>query len=108
MWSARVKTGSRWIFYCASSARAGHYTVTCEAQDSRDADFHDIVVRVTETTRLIAKLRAAQPCNRQVEVQAVVQQVDTTDATTGQAIEAETIRSSAAGDAEFPAVAYAF
>ena len=71
---------------------AGVYTVTIHISGFADATFHDIAVRVTETTRLIAKLRP-QAVQQQVEVQAEVQQVDTTDATTGQAIEAQTIRS---------------
>src|SRR5713101_7579172 len=46
---------------------------------------------VTVTTRMTAKLRP-QAVHEKIEVQAVVQTVDTTTATTGQAIEANTIR----------------
>src|SRR6202008_3280391 len=51
----------------------------------------DVVVRVTETTRLTAKL-ITQQVQQKIEVQAEVQTVDTSDATTGQAIESTTIR----------------
>src|SRR6266853_1656692 len=51
----------------------------------------DIVVRVTETTRIIAKV-SPQAVQQNIEVQGEVQAVDTSDATTGQAIEAGTIR----------------
>jgi len=70
---------------------AGLYTVTAHAAGFADSTFRDITVRVTETTRLIAKLKP-QAVQQEVEVQAEVQQVDTTDATTGQAIEGQTIR----------------
>jgi Carboxypeptidase regulatory-like domain len=70
---------------------AGEYTVGVHGAGFAESTFRDIAVRVTETTRLIAKLRT-QAVQQQVEVQAQVQEVDTTDATTGQAIESGTIR----------------
>ena len=70
---------------------AGEYTVRVHGAGFAEASFRDIEVRVTETTRLIAKLKT-QAVQQQVEVQALVQQVDTTDATTGQAIESSTIK----------------
>jgi len=70
---------------------AGAYTVSVHAAGFSDSTFRDIAVRVTETTRLIAKLKT-QAVQQQVEVQAEVQEVDTTDATTGQAIESSTIK----------------
>src|SRR5580700_8528556 len=70
---------------------AGEYTVSVHGAGFAESTFRDIAVRVTETTRLIAKLRT-QAVQQQVEVQAQVQEVDTTDATTGQAIESGTIR----------------
>jgi hypothetical protein len=70
---------------------AGAYTVSVHGAGFAESTFRDIVVRVTETTRLIAKLKP-QSVQQQVEVQALVQEVDTTDATTGQAIESGTIR----------------
>jgi hypothetical protein len=70
----------------------GTYTVGVKSSGFADASFSNIVVRVTETTRLIARLTPSA-VQQQIEVQALVQEVDTTDATTGQAIEPSTIRS---------------
>jgi hypothetical protein len=70
---------------------AGEYTVNVHGAGFAEASFRNIEVRVTETTRLIAKLKT-QAVQQQVEVQALVQEVDTTDATTGQAIESSTIK----------------
>ncbi len=70
---------------------AGNYRVTVVSSSFAQSDFSDIVVRVTETTRLIAKLRP-RTVQEKIEVQAEVQQVETTTPATGQAIEANTIR----------------
>src|SRR5246127_807533 len=67
------------------------YTVQIANAGFRDAKIPDIVVRVTETTRMTAKLVPLQELEK-VEVQALVQTVETTTATTGQAIESKTIR----------------
>src|SRR6201982_2213056 len=67
------------------------YTVQIANAGFRDAKIPDIVVRVTETTRMTAKLVPLQVLEK-VEVQALVQTVETTTATTGQAIESKTIR----------------
>ncbi len=67
------------------------YTVKISAVGFGTGDFKDIAVRITETTRLTAKL-APLKVTQKVEVQAEVQTVETTTATTGQAIEAVTIR----------------
>jgi len=67
------------------------YTVTVTSSGFREAKFPDIAVRVTETTRMVAKLGPLQVLEK-VEVQALVQTVETTTATTGQAIESKTIR----------------
>ena len=85
-----VKTGPDGAF-TAPLLPVGTYTVSVQSGGFAEADFPGIVVRVTETTRMIAKLtpRAVQ---QHIEVQAQVQSVDTTDATTGQAIETETVR----------------
>src|SRR5277367_3421858 len=56
---------------------AGTYTVTVESASFAQSDFADIVVRVTETTRLIAKLRP-RTVQEKIEVQAEVQEVETT------------------------------
>src|SRR6266705_1189016 len=67
------------------------YTVKITAAGFGDGNFKDIAVRVTETTRLTAKLAPLRVLEK-VEVQATVQTVETTTATTGQAIEERTIR----------------
>ena len=69
----------------------GRYTVAVKSTGFGEAKFADIVVRVTETTRMIAKL-TPQSVQQKIEVQAEVQEVDTSDATTGQAIDSTTIR----------------
>jgi len=67
------------------------YTINVSSSGFREAKFPDIAVRVTETTRMVAKLVPLQVLEK-VEVQALVQTVETTTATTGQAIESKTIR----------------
>lgn len=69
----------------------GTYNVSVQAPGFAEAKFGNILVRVTETTRMTAKL-ATQSVQQKIEVQAEVQTVDTSDATTGQAIESDTIR----------------
>src|SRR5882762_1570571 len=83
-----VKTGADGSF-TAPLLAVGTYTVSIQSAGFAQGDFADIGVRVTETTRLIAKL-SPQAVQQHIEVQAQVQTVDTTDATTGQAIEATT------------------
>ncbi len=77
--------------FTATLLPVGTYTVTVQSGGFAQASFANIVVRVTETTRLVAKLRT-QEVQQNIEVQAEVQAVETTQATTGQAIEANTIR----------------
>lgn len=67
------------------------YTVKVTATGLREGNFKDIVVRITETTRLTAKLAPLQVMET-VQVQATVETIETTTATTGQAIEERTIR----------------
>ena len=69
----------------------GTYTVLVNAPGFGEAKFTDITVRITETTRMTAKVAPLKVLEK-VEVQAQVQSVETTTATTGQAIEAQTIR----------------
>jgi Carboxypeptidase regulatory-like domain/TonB dependent receptor len=85
-----VKTDANGSF-TAPLLPVGTYTVTVRSAGFAEGSFPDIAVRVTETTRMIAKLRT-QAVQEKVEVQAQVQAVETTDATTGQAIEEQTIR----------------
>ena len=69
----------------------GTYTVAVHSGGFAEGSFPGIAVRVTETTRMIAKL-TPQAVQQRVEVQAEVQAVETSTATTGQAIESNTIR----------------
>jgi hypothetical protein len=69
----------------------GTYTVSVQTAGFAPGTFTNIMVRVTETTRMIAKL-ATKSVQQKIEVEAEVQTVDTSDATTGQAIESNTIR----------------
>src|SRR5258708_3311826 len=86
-----IKTGADGSF-TAPLLPVGTYTVNIQSPGFAQSDFPGIVVRVTETTRMIATL-SPQSVQQHIEVQAQVQAVDTTDATTGQAIETGTIRS---------------
>jgi len=85
-----VQTGPDGSF-TAPLLPVGTYRLNIHASGFADAKVADVVVRVTETTRLTAKL-TTQAVQQKIEVQAEVQTVDTTDATTGQAIESTTIR----------------
>ena len=77
--------------FTAALLPVGTYTVSVKAKGFAEGNFASIGVRVTETTRMTAKL-ATQAVQQHIEVEAAVQAVDTSDATTGQAIESDTIR----------------
>jgi Carboxypeptidase regulatory-like domain len=85
-----VKTGVDGTF-TAPLLPVGTYTLAIEAAGFAEGRFESIVVRVTETTRMTAKL-TTKAVQQKIEVQAEVQAVDTSDATTGEAIESATIR----------------
>jgi hypothetical protein len=85
-----VKTDSSGSF-TAPLLPVGTYTITVTSAGFQTGQFKDIVVRITETTRMTAKLQT-QAVQEKIEVQAEIQTVQTTDATTGQAIEANTVR----------------
>ncbi len=85
-----VKTGADGSF-TAPLMPVGTYAVSVQAPGFKEAKFPGIVVRVTETTRMTAKV-STQSVQQQIEVQAEVQTVNTSDATTGQAIDSNTIR----------------
>ena len=85
-----VQTGADGTF-TAPLLPVGTYSVSIQAAGFAEGKFDGIAVRVTETTRMIAKL-SPQAVQQKVEVQAEVQTVNTSDATTGQAIESTTIR----------------
>jgi len=86
-----ITTGPDGVF-TAPLLPVGTYTVSIHASGFADAQIRDVAVRVTETTRLTTKL-STQAVQQKIEVQAEVQTVDTSDATTGQAIDTATIRS---------------
>jgi hypothetical protein len=77
--------------FIATLLPVGTYTVSITRTGFQEGRFTDIVVRVTETTRMTARLSPLKVLEK-VEVQALVQSVETTTATTGQAIESQTIR----------------
>ncbi|HYL95307.1 MAG TPA: carboxypeptidase regulatory-like domain-containing protein, partial [Terriglobales bacterium] len=67
------------------------YDVTVSAPGFAQGTVNGVDVRITETTRMTAKL-VPQTVRQEVEVQGEVESVETTTATTGQAIESNTIR----------------
>src|SRR5438309_8406729 len=69
----------------------GTYTVAVTSPGFQEGKFADIAVRVTETTRMNVRVAPLKVLEK-IEVQAEVQQVETTSATTGQAIDSATIR----------------
>jgi hypothetical protein len=77
--------------FTAALMPVGTYTLTVSSPGFQEAKFKDIAVRVTETTRMTAKVAPLKVMEK-VEVQAEVQSVETTTAATGQAIESSTIR----------------
>ena len=85
-----LKTDSLGSF-TANLLPVGTYTIEVNQPGFGPAKFANIAVRITETTRMTARI-APLKVIEQVEVQAQVQSVETTTATTGQAIEARTIR----------------
>jgi hypothetical protein len=69
----------------------GVYDVTVTAPGFGQGTVSNVNVRVTETTRMFARLNP-QRVTEQVEVQSEVQTIETTTATTGESIESRTIR----------------
>jgi hypothetical protein len=68
----------------------GTYSVSVKGAGFGEATYKNVVVRVTETTRMIAKL-SPQSVQQDIQVEAQVQTVETSSAATGEAIEANTI-----------------
>src|SRR5262249_34132956 len=85
-----IKTDASGSF-TATLLPVGTYTITVTSPGFREGKFADVVVRITETTRMTAKLRPPA-VQEKIEVQAQVQEVVTTDSATGQAMESNTIR----------------
>src|SRR5205807_493682 len=72
--------------FTATLLPVGTYTLSVTSPGFQEAKFTDIAVRITETTRMEAKLRPVA-VQEKIEVQAQVQTVETSTATTGQAIQ---------------------
>ena len=68
----------------------GAYTVVISAKGFPNTKFPAVGVRITETTRMTAVLKPAT-VTEVVEVQSQVEQVNTSDATTGQSLGTQTI-----------------
>src|SRR5215472_16052225 len=77
--------------FTANLLPVGTYTLNISAPGFGETKVTNIVVRVTETTRLTAKVAPLKVLEK-VEVQAEVQTIETTAATTGQALDSRTIR----------------
>ncbi|MGA8273598.1 MAG: carboxypeptidase-like regulatory domain-containing protein [Candidatus Sulfotelmatobacter sp.] len=76
--------------FTATLLPVGTYTVEVEASGFPPTKFPGVVVRITETTRMTAVVKVNTVMSV-VEVQSQVEQVNTTDATTGQSLGAQTI-----------------
>ncbi len=76
--------------FTATLLPVGSYTVEVNAAGFPDTKFPGVVVRITETTRMTALMKVST-VKEVVEVQSQVEQVNTTDATTGQSLGAQTI-----------------
>jgi len=87
--SRTTKTGANGLF-TATLLPVGIYTVTINSAGFQEGKFADITVRITETTRMIAKLRPLTVLEK-VEVFAEVQTVETTTPVTGQSVGSKTI-----------------
>src|ERR1700728_2352453 len=86
----RVVTTDASGLFTATLLPVGAYTVEVNAAGFPDTKFPGVVVRITETTRMTAALKLSA-VKEIVEVQSQVEQVNTTDATTGQSLGAQTI-----------------
>jgi hypothetical protein len=85
----QAKTDSSGLF-SALLLPVGTYTVQVNAPGFPETKFPGLVVRITETTRMTAVVKTSV-VKEVVEVQAQAEQVDTTDATTGESIGSATL-----------------
>ncbi len=85
----QLTTDSSGLF-TATLLPVGTYTVEVNAAGFPDTKFPGVVVRITETTRMTAVVKVST-VKEVVEVQSQVEQVNATDATTGQSVGAQTI-----------------
>ena len=76
--------------FTATLLPVGTYTVEISAAGFPVTRFPGVVVRITETTRMIATMKVST-VTQVVEVQSQVEQVNTTDATTGESLGSTTI-----------------
>jgi hypothetical protein len=76
--------------FVATLLPVGTYSVEVTAAGFPVTTFPGVVVRITETTRMTAALKV-NTVKQIVEVQSQVEQVNTSDATTGQSLGAQTI-----------------
>ncbi len=77
-------------FFNATLLPVGNYTVEVNASGFPDTKIPGVAVRITETTRITASLKLST-VKEVVEVESTAEQVDTTDATTGQSISSTTL-----------------
>jgi hypothetical protein len=85
----QLKTDASGLF-TATLLPVGTYTVEVDAAGFPVTRFPGVVVRITETTRMTAALKLSA-VKEVVEVQSEAEQVNTTDATTGQSIGSTTV-----------------
>ncbi len=85
----QVATDASGLF-TATLLPVGNYTVEVSAAGFPITRFPGVVVRITETTRITAALKLGA-VKEIVEVQSQAEQVNTTDATTGESLVAQTI-----------------
>jgi len=85
----QVTTDASGIF-TATLLPVGTYTVEVNASGFPTTKFSGVVVRITETTRMTAVVKTSV-VKEIVEVQSEAEQVNTTDATTGESLVAQTI-----------------
>ena len=76
--------------FTATLLPVGTYSVEVTEAGFPVTTFPGVVVRITETTRMTAVLKV-NTVTQVVEVQSQIEQVNTTDATTGQSLGAQTI-----------------
>lgn len=87
----RSETTNASGFFTVTLLPAGAYVVRVNAPGLTETSLRDVIVRVTETTRLTISLKA-KTIEEKVEVRANVENVKTTDATTGESLGGQTIR----------------
>jgi hypothetical protein len=87
---SRLVTTDASGLFAATLLPVGNYTVEVSAAGFPETRFPGVVVRITETTRMTAVVKVST-VKEVVEVQSQVEQVNTTAATTGQSLGAQTI-----------------